>query len=87
MQARNNGESSYKDTVHESRQSENIKTRYTEEGGSGLILDTWLTQGPDNGTSIKKNKNDVKRRNTIGCLDEYTSKMVRLWKSWDRETV
>ena len=54
MQARNNGESSYKDTVHESRQSENIKTRYTEEGGSGLILDTWLTQGPDNGTSIKK---------------------------------
>ena len=36
---------------------------------------------------INFNKNDVKRRNTLGCLDQYTSKVLRLWNSQDRETV
>ena len=32
-------------------------------------------------------KNDVKRRNTPGCLDQYMYKVLRLWNSQDRETV
>ena len=33
------------------------------------------------------NKNGVKRRNTLGCLDQCTCKVLRLWSSQDRETV
>ena len=33
------------------------------------------------------NKNDVKRQNTLGCLDQYTCKVLRLWNSRDCETV
>ena len=33
------------------------------------------------------NKNGVERRNIIGCLDQCTCKMLRLWNSQDRETV
>ena len=33
------------------------------------------------------NKNDGKRRNTLGYLDQYPSNMLRLWNSQDRETV
>ena len=32
-------------------------------------------------------KSDGKRRNTLGCLDQYTYNVLRLWNSWDRETV
>ena len=33
------------------------------------------------------NKNDVKCQNTLGCLDQYTCKVLRLWNSRERETV
>ena len=32
-------------------------------------------------------KNDIKRRNTLGCLDQYKCKVLRLWNSQDHETV
>ena len=32
-------------------------------------------------------KSDGKRRNTLGCLDQYTRKVLRPWNSQDRETV
>ena len=35
----------------------------------------------------KKNKSDGKRRNTLGYIDQYTYKVLRLWNSQDRETV
>ena len=34
-----------------------------------------------------KNKSDGKRRNTLGCLDQYMCNVLRLWNSWDLETV
>ena len=33
------------------------------------------------------NKSDVKRRNTLGRLDQYTSTGLRLWNSLYREVV
>ena len=39
------------------------------------------------GTIDLRNKNDVKRRNTLGCLDQYMCKVLRLWNSQDCETV
>ena len=33
------------------------------------------------------NKNGIKRWNTLGCLDQCTYKVLRLWNSQDRETV
>ena len=33
------------------------------------------------------NKSDGKRRNTLGCLDQHTCNVLRLWNSRDRETV
>ena len=39
------------------------------------------------GENPHKNKSDVKRRNTLGCLDLYSCNALRLWNSWDRETV
>ena len=36
---------------------------------------------------IINNKSDVKCRNTPGCLDQYTCKVLRVWNSRDRETV
>ena len=33
------------------------------------------------------NKSDGKRRNTLGCIDQYSRNMLRLWNSRDRETV
>ena len=33
------------------------------------------------------NKGDVKRRNTLGCLDQYTCRRLRLSNSQDHETV
>ena len=39
------------------------------------------------GIKITVNKSDGKRRNTLGCLDQYTCNMLRLWNSRDRETV
>ena len=35
----------------------------------------------------ESNKSDCKRRNTLGCLDQYTCNMLRLWNSRDHETV
>ena len=32
-------------------------------------------------------KSDSKRRNTLGCLDQYTCNVLRLWNSRDRGTV
>ena len=32
------------------------------------------------------NKSDVKRRNTLGCLDQYTCEVLRLWHTWYLET-
>ena len=32
-------------------------------------------------------KSGGKRRNTLGCLDQYTCNMLRLWNSGDSETV
>ena len=34
-----------------------------------------------------KNKSDGKRRNTLGCLDQYACNVLRLWNSGDCETV
>ena len=34
-----------------------------------------------------KNKNGVKRQNTLGCLDQWMCKVLRLWNNQDRETV
>ena len=34
---------------------------------------------------LKWNKSDVKRRHTLGCLDQYTCRGFRLWNSRDRE--
>ena len=39
------------------------------------------------GIKITVNKSDGKRRNTLGCLNQYTCNMLRLWNSRDRETV
>ena len=33
------------------------------------------------------NKSNGKRRNTLGCLDQYMCNMLRLWNSRDHETV
>ena len=33
------------------------------------------------------NKSDCKHRNTLGCLDQNTCNLLRLWNSRDRETV
>ena len=35
----------------------------------------------------KIDKSDAKRRNTLGCLDEYTRKGLRLRNSQNREAV
>ena len=35
----------------------------------------------------KIDKSGGKRRNTLGCLDQYTCNVLRLWNSRDRETV
>ena len=36
---------------------------------------------------LEMNKSDIKCWNTLGCLDQYTCRWLRLWKSRDRETV
>ena len=33
------------------------------------------------------NKSDGKRRNTLGCLDQYACNVFRLWNNRDRETI
>ena len=33
------------------------------------------------------NKSDVKRQNTLGCLDQYTCRGLRLWNSLDCEAI
>ena len=38
-------------------------------------------------TTLLYKKSDGERRNTLGCLDQYTCKVLRLWNSQDLETV
>ena len=33
------------------------------------------------------NKGDIKRRNTLSCLDQYTCIELKLWNSRDREEI
>ena len=60
----------------------------------GPTSDRWYIWWPMNSLDFaetisewKWNKNDVKRRNTLGCLDQYMCKVLRLWNNRDRETV
>ena len=37
--------------------------------------------------SSYQDKGDIKRRNTLGCLDQYMCHVLRLWNNRDHETV
>ena len=41
----------------------------------------------DNDNKNNNYKSDVKHRNTLGYLDQYTCTGLRLWNSRDREAV
>ena len=55
---------------------------------------SWLNIVKDGNSSLWcqipgaiRNKSNGKRRNTLGCLDQYACNVLRLWNSRDRETV
>ena len=52
-----------------------------------IVADVAKKQPITHARHLSVNKSDVKHRNTLGCRDQYTGNLLRLWNSQDCETV